>query len=590
MKSGTIQHKMQSTIRKDQRLSISRSTENLTISSISGERQPKFLYMESETSNVRQYPRGSEQVSLSFSDVEDTKLPVRSDVVKEGYMYLYKNAEIILRVWVALGTHKIYLYSCVTDILPMDGFHLSSCEIETSTLDNYEPSGGFFPLRIVKEGQNLLCLYTRTSEDHKDWKEALSSCVQSCSLNMEGLNLEYGDMKRRTEFRRCKGGLQTEDDTLNKKLELLKELLKQKRDITDRKRRCFTKMQSSEETSFSSSHQEALQRATHLRQRKISTQLKMDTLQKHLQGNKKSPPHNIHNIPQVHQHFQEQLIELNRTLKKIDDNLGKTKRELGATFGDLDIKTSNTSHVKPTMESNSVKNPCKRNPIESYQDKLPKIHISKSIDDCRDVSLKGKVAKLIYSPKFRKKLRTDGVKTTESFPSLPHVVKSSSKDKETEYINDSKEGRSRPQTTKTRRSPLRKLGNYMELQIRGRIISHRRNKSAERPFERPREDHYRPRSSSNEDLLYKGNGNSATKTTEDFGNDAQYGNSGKHEDPEQQKSRTTITRDDNINKKESIEKETTDVRTEINPDVMAEIEAFEQLTQDYFLTQERHVH
>ncbi|XP_076318444.1 uncharacterized protein LOC143229671 isoform X2 [Tachypleus tridentatus] len=454
--------------------------------------------------------------------------------------------------------------------------------------------------KVRLTGQNSVCLYSERA-DHKDWKEALQSSIHSCSLSMEGLNLEYGDLKRTTKLRRCTNhGPQTDDKTMDKKFELLRELLKQKKDLTEKKHRYFPKMQSLDQTS-NYAHHEALQRVTHLRQRKISTQLKMDTLQKQLQGSKKSRPHSIHQIPQTQHHFQEQLVELNRTLQEIDSHLSKSAHDVDASLRELDITTNKNFHVKrrPLLESNNNKSSCRRGPAEASQEKLPKICVSKSVDDCRGVSLKAKAAKLIPSPKLRRKLGVDDLKTAESSPSLPQTDKSFLKDDLRNSINDLKQkdiGNSQT-VSKTKTSPFRMLGNFMETQLRGRIVPLRRNRSAERPFEGSRKDSevFRSRSSSNENMGYKDYRRLASKLTSTVVKN------------DQNKSLETCMKvdpvpelkdncNDLIDKKETAlherkdEDRSSDVQTDINPRVLAEIEAFEQLVEDYFLNQKRHPH
>ncbi|XP_022238709.1 uncharacterized protein LOC106457171 isoform X2 [Limulus polyphemus] len=593
---------MKSCLERGHRLSISRSTEDLvTARFTNGNILPIFLNEESKANDVRQYPTGAEQISMSPSVTDDVTLTDHPSVLKEGHLYLSTNAGNRLRVWVALKSQRIEVYYNVTDPLPMDVVPLSGCQLEPSKPEEDEANDNCLPISLVKKGQSSVCLYSERA-DHKDWKEALQSSIHSCSLSMEGLNLEYGDLERTTELRRCTNhGPQTDDKTMDQKFELLRELLKQKKDLTERKHRYFPKMQSLDQTS-NYAHHEALQRVTHLRQRKISTQLKMGTLQKQLQSSKKSRPHSIHQIPQTQHHFQEQLVELNRTLQEIDSHLNKSAHEVDASLRELDITTTNRNfQVKshPLLESNSNKSSCRRGPAEASQEKLPKIYVSKSVDDCRGMSLKAKAAKLIPSPKLRRKLGVDDLKIAESSPSLPQANKRSLRDNFRDSINDLKEKDIGNSSTisKTRTSPFRMLGNFMETQLRGRIVPLRRNRSAERPFEGSKKDSevFRSRSSSNENMMYKDYRRLTSKLTSPMVKN------------DKNKSLETCTKVDPvpepkdncidlIDKKESAlherkdEDSSTDVQTDINPRVLAEIEAFEQLVQEYFLNQKRHPH
>ncbi|XP_022244145.1 uncharacterized protein LOC111086262 isoform X2 [Limulus polyphemus] len=378
---------------------------------------------------------------------------------------------------------------------------------------------------------------------------------------MEGLSLEYRDLESTTEICRRKNGPQATENTISQKLELLQELLKQKKDLTNRKHRCLPKTQSLDQTT-NCFHQETLQKATHLRQRKISTQLKMDTLQKKLQDDKKWEPKSIYKIPQIQQHFQDQLVELNRTLQEIDSDLGKAEHELGESFRELNI-VSNT-HVKKHTSRNS---PFRRDQPEIYQEKLPKIRISKSVDDCRDVSLKTKATKLISSPKLRK-LKDDSAKTGSPMSSS-WVAKTFSKEEDCDFMADRKQSQLSlsPHTIKLRKSPLCVLGNFMEAQIRERIMLHRRNKSAEHNVEAAKKDyaHFRRRSTSNENIVFRSRNSAASRSAGKLGEDAQPA----------EKDKCQI-RDEHNNTcyPKNIENEGyTKVKTVIKPEVLAEIKA-----------------
>ncbi|XP_076358055.1 uncharacterized protein LOC143250848 isoform X2 [Tachypleus tridentatus] len=405
---------------------------------------------------------------------------------------------------------------------------------------------------------NYLCIFSlESSDDQRDWKNIPKDSVQSYTLSMEGLNLECGDLKRTTEIRRHKNGPQFAENAINQRLELLQELLKQKKDLIDRKHHCLSKTQSLDKT-MHCSHKDTLQKATHLRQRKISTQLKMDTLQNKIQDHKKWESKSIHNSTQ--KHFQDQLVQLNRTLEEIDSDLSKAEHELGETFRELNIG-SNT-HVK---KRNSKNSPFRKSPSETSQDKLPKIRISKSIDDCRDVSLKTKATKLISFPKLRN-LKDDSAKPESSMFSS-QVVETSSTENICGFMTDPKERELSlsPHTIKLRKHPLCTLGNFVEAQIRERIMLHRRNKSAERPIEATKEDdaHFIRRSTSNENIVSRGRCSVASNSAEKL-----------VEDPESTERDIGQIRDEYYN--------TCDHRNIENT------KAFEQLTQDYFHSKERH--
>ncbi|XP_022663772.1 uncharacterized protein LOC111251450 isoform X2 [Varroa destructor] len=85
-------------------------------------------------------------------------------------------------------------------------------------------------------------------------------------------------------------------------------------------------------------HQQALRRATHLRQRKISTELKLETIQKQLRRTKKAQPKAIPEEGNDRSAFEEQLQELTETLKTLEGNLGQTELEAQKTKRNWDSK------------------------------------------------------------------------------------------------------------------------------------------------------------------------------------------------------------------------------------------------------------
>ncbi|KAL1477915.1 hypothetical protein MTO96_035367 [Rhipicephalus appendiculatus] len=189
-------------------------------------------------------------------------------------------------------------------------------------------------------------------------------------------------------------------------------------------------------------HQEALRKATHLRQRKISTELKVETLQRQLRKpSKKSQPRAIPELPEGRELVEEQLQELTQKLRLLEGNLGQTERQAQKVRREWDKK----------ME-------------EVYQ------HLFENRTRGRSGgSLRVRAAK--FMPRSKKQKEEAGtssnngsiIRKSASNTSLNNGAgKAGDESDDTTKSSDSKEMEDTRTASKSRRSPLRIIGDFLE--------------------------------------------------------------------------------------------------------------------------------
>ncbi|CAN7987891.1 unnamed protein product, partial [Ixodes pacificus] len=197
-----------------------------------------------------------------------------------------------------------------------------------------------------------------------------------------------------------------DENVLAQTLELLDELLKKKSQGQKLKKGQDQMGNSQEgvdevEQASIMAHQEALRKATHLRQRKISTELKVETLQKQLRKpSKKSQPKAIPELPEGREIVEEQLVELTEKLRRLEGNLGQTEREALKVRREWDKRMEEV--YQHLFDDKQLLPEAFREPWT--QDGTPRILVSKTQDSGRSGgSLRVRAAKLIPSSKAKKK-------------------------------------------------------------------------------------------------------------------------------------------------------------------------------------------
>ncbi|XP_076365009.1 uncharacterized protein LOC143254108 isoform X2 [Tachypleus tridentatus] len=423
---------------------------------------------------------------------------------------------------------------------------------------------------------------------------------------MNALNLEFRGLQRATEFRRYLIGSEDNCSATNQRLD---ELIEQKTNIPGKQHRSTKQDQRFYQmASFShapnTTQEEILRELTNLRQRKISTQLKIDALSKQLCGNSSKP--NLRTVTQEadqdRSYVENQLKELKTTLQEIENNLEsvrkqaeQTLRKLSVSYDDLVHPGSDKRHPLDSAMLKQNHQPGRQTSFLEY--------ISKSEEDCRRVLMKSKSAKFFGSLKSKKYFEKDD-SVNEERTSCPSLSRSHTTDIPVS-LQSGKASRNRRieslvMSVKTRRSPLRLFGNFVDSQIRGRLGSQRRHKSAERSLTEADEknEKFSLRSSTTEDI-------NSVEALKRESSDIQEETQKKHELVAISNGNNKHSRHDSGSLKVSASKPEKNrvknvdnegngheesfqiVRTKIDPGALAEIEAFEKMTVQYL--QNRHL-
>lgn len=318
-----------------------------------------------------------------------------------------------------------------------------------------------------------VCFAADTVQEQQSWGDELRRRTQACSLSIQGLNLEgCSSLPAAPEVQ---SNVQKDENVLAQTLELLDELLKKKSDGRKLKRgdEAMGMSQDVEEVEQASimAHQEALRKATHLRQRKISTELKVETLQKQLRkpSKKSQPKAAIPELPEGRELVEEQLQELTQKLRLLEGNLGQTERQAQKVRREWDKKME---EVYQHLFENKFLAP--EDAFRENWDRggagdpssTPRILVSRTQDEARSGgSLRVRAAKFIPSSRAKKKeADTNGsIKKSASNTSLNNGSgKAGDESDDTTKSSDSKEMEDTRTASKSRRSPLRIIGDFLE--------------------------------------------------------------------------------------------------------------------------------
>uniref|UniRef100_A0A131YNY7 Fibroblast growth factor receptor 3-like protein n=1 Tax=Rhipicephalus appendiculatus TaxID=34631 RepID=A0A131YNY7_RHIAP len=334
------------------------------------------------------------------------------------------------------------------------------------------------PLRQTSRSLNQLdtesapvCFAADTAQEQQSWGEELRRRTQACSLSIQGLNLEGCSSYPSPPGVQSK--VQPDENVLAQTLELLDELLKKKSDGKKLKKgdESMGMSQDVEEVEQASimAHQEALRKATHLRQRKISTELKVETLQRQLRKpSKKSQPRAIPELPEGRELVEEQLQELTQKLRLLEGNLGQTERQAQKVRREWDKKMEEVYQHLFENRYLSPEDALRENWADSSS--APRILVSRTQDEGRSGgSLRVRAAK--FMPRSKKQKEEAGtssnngsiIKKSASNTSLNNGAgKAGDESDDTTKSSDSKEMEDTRTASKSRRSPLRIIGDFLE--------------------------------------------------------------------------------------------------------------------------------
>ncbi|KAL3227559.1 hypothetical protein MRX96_024108 [Rhipicephalus microplus] len=314
-------------------------------------------------------------------------------------------------------------------------------------------------------------------KEQQSWGEELRKRTQACSLSIQGLNLEGCSSYPSAPGVQSK--VQPDENVLAQTLELLDELLKKKSDGKKLKKGRCKSLWACPRTSRKSNkasimaHQEALRKATHLRQRKISTELKVETLQRQLRKpSKKSQPRAIPELPEGRELVEEQLQELTQKLRLLEGNLGQTERQAQKVRREWDKKMEEVYQHLFENRHLSPEDALRENWADSSS--APRILVSRTQDEGRSGgSLRVRAAK--FMPRSKKQKEEAGcssnngsiIRKSASNTSLNNGAgKAGDESDDTTKSSDSKEMEDTRTASKSRRSPLRIIGDFLDLSQR----------------------------------------------------------------------------------------------------------------------------
>lgn len=321
-----------------------------------------------------------------------------------------------------------------------------------------------------------MCFAADTAQEQQSWGEELRRRTQACSLSIQGLNLE--GCSSYTTAPGVQSKVQPDENVLAQTLELLDELLKKKSDGKKLKKgdESMGMSQDVEEVEQASimAHQEALRKATHLRQRKISTELKVETLQRQLRKpSKKSQPKAIPELPEGRELVEEQLQELTQKLRLLEGNLGQTERQAQKVRREWDKKMEEVYQHLFENRYLSPEDALRENWADSSS--APRILVSRTQDEGRSGgSLRVRAAKFMPSSRSKKKEEAAAaaagsnnggsiIRKSASNTSLNNGAgKAGDESDDTTKSSDSKEMEDTRTASKSRRSPLRIIGDFLE--------------------------------------------------------------------------------------------------------------------------------
>ncbi|XP_075541231.1 uncharacterized protein LOC142575616 [Dermacentor variabilis] len=412
---------------------------------------------------------GSSEEEEACDGLAELSRPVRPLPIKDGYLHVLSGDQLWFRLYVALHAEKLDAYYEVSDKAPVISVSLAGCEVVTpGKVTGSAPGEVCFPIQLVKKESAPVCFAADTAQEQQSWGEELRRRTQACSLSIQGLNLEGCSSYPSPPGVQSK--VQPDENVLAQTLELLDELLKKKSDGKKLKKgdESMGMSQDVEEVEQASimAHQEALRKATHLRQRKISTELKVETLQRQLRKpSKKSQPRAIPELPEGRELVEEQLQELTQKLRLLEGNLGQTERQAQKVRREWDKKMEEVYQHLFENRYLSPEDALRENWADSS---APRILVSRTQDEGRSGgSLRVRAAKFMPSSRAKKKEEASNngsiIKKSASNTSLNNGAgKAGDESDDTTKSSDSKEMEDTRTASKSRRSPLRIIGDFLE--------------------------------------------------------------------------------------------------------------------------------
>ncbi|XP_053379446.1 uncharacterized protein LOC123526851 [Mercenaria mercenaria] len=299
---------------------------------------------------------------LVVKKIAATDLEERQTIA--GYIEKKSVSAQWIRYWYVLHEGTLFCYLTTDDNVTVDVLNLHGYTV-ASLVDKFR--GKRFVLQLSHENFTSLYLSMESREEMENWRESLEHAIKQPSSAMKEVDSEQGA---------CAGCESNRQDDVGEKRKqvkqkLLEEVLRQKYELerkqAERQKKQRSKGVNSPDGSPSSSYppdlltdEQRTSDVTRLRQRRMSTQLKVETIQKQIEkpsgtkrglfgfGKSKKLDENKNVF------LQDQLKELNDKLHKIDTDLNQVESEKNLYEG-YDVNQNRKSMpVQLTSNLNSL--------------------------------------------------------------------------------------------------------------------------------------------------------------------------------------------------------------------------------------------
>ncbi|XP_060073759.1 uncharacterized protein LOC132553528 [Ylistrum balloti] len=241
------------------------------------------------------------------------------DPTTTGYMERKNISEQWLRYWFVLKGSSLFCYLTPDDTMTVDLLDVRGYRGEC-LVDRFR--GKRFVLHLTHEEYVSIHLSVDSRDDMEEWKAAIQDAAgDSPSPQAETSETVVVEANSQTD------GATYEDKCVSVKQKLLNEMLRQKHELERKQAARQRRSQGVESPNKDlSSVEKQITYATHIRQRRLSTQIKMETITKQLQSqttsNKRFPfSFGGKKKNNNQEHLKGQLEELNNKLQQIDYDL-----------------------------------------------------------------------------------------------------------------------------------------------------------------------------------------------------------------------------------------------------------------------------
>lgn len=273
------------------------------------------------------------------------------DSVTCGYLYRLTYTGIWFTLWMELRFSYLLCFYEQSDNLPMDMTNLHGYTVRMAPeCDHLE---GLFPIKLIKQGERTIFLFADSEEGRIEWMAAFfRASSHRLPLTIEGLNLEFEgndvarsnsvttlirnipdkkpeDAGKTVQSQEREGEYPEETDEFEDTYGEMKERSSPNPDAVE--------ILNKYETAQALTEHEALRLKTYYWQRRLSTQIKVQTLKEQLETEPKSEP--VSSVKQAHHKIvEEQLLEMEQRLTELNAKKEQAEKNVELTLHELEAK------------------------------------------------------------------------------------------------------------------------------------------------------------------------------------------------------------------------------------------------------------